>query len=74
MQRSSEMLIIGMSEALDKILVTQELLKTKQVNPWSIDVRGTNHHSVSVAKRTQLFMLFLTFHSNVSLHITQNLH
>lgn len=67
MQRSSEMLTVGMSESLDKILVTQELQhnKTKQINPWSPDVRGKKHHSVSVAKRTRLFMLFLTFHSNV---------
>lgn len=72
------MLMVGVSESLEKILFTQELQcnKTKQINPWSIGTRGTNHHSVSMAKTTgiQLFTVFLTCHRNVRLYFTQNLH
>lgn len=33
--------MVGMSESLDKLLVTQELQhnKTKQINPWNIGIR-----------------------------------
>lgn len=51
------MLRVDAFVSLDKILVTEELWlnKTKQVNPWSINIRAANCHCVSVvAKRTRI--------------------